>query len=73
MAALTGITLTSIGCRDGGGGLCRSGLTTGGIGLGAVGGGVWLLVDALPEVQVRPIFEPQLALQLSPTGIRGRF
>jgi hypothetical protein len=72
MATITGTVLTGIHCGDGGAG-CTAGLITLGAGSAVTAGAIVMLVGSLSDVEVRPLFERDASVQLTPTGIRGHF
>jgi hypothetical protein len=81
MAAITGITLTSLGClADKGTGLCTGGLVTLGISAPLLAGSIWMIFDSLPRAEVVPHDGGQLyvrtelpRLLVGPDFVSGRF
>lgn len=71
MAAVTGITLTAIGCTSDRRGMCLAGLITGGVGGVVTAGSILLMVRSLPRVQIYR----NTSLVLTPTGasVAGQF
>ena len=53
-AAITGITLTAVGCSTDRSGMCRAGIITGVAGLAVTAGSISLIKRSLPSVQVGP-------------------
>jgi hypothetical protein len=70
MALATGITLTAVGLAKGRGGMTTAGLITGGAGLLAVPGGIYLMLRAVPSVDVRSALPGVAGAAL---GLGGRF
>jgi hypothetical protein len=54
MALVVGITLTAVGLAKDKGGMTTAGLITGGAGLVAIPGGIYLMVKALPKATIEP-------------------
>ena len=54
MAAITGVTLTSLGCLGDHSGLCTGGLITLGVSAPLVAGSIWLILDSMPRAEVLP-------------------
>ena len=75
MAMIAGIALPSVGCSDDEKkDMCKAGLISGGAGLLVVIPSIFIILDALPKVHVRPIFGgPDAEVSLGPTGVYGRF
>jgi hypothetical protein len=70
MALAVGITLTAVGLAKDKGGMTTAGLITGGVGLLAVPGGIYLMVKALPSARVE---RAGVALSGLAGGIAGTF
>jgi hypothetical protein len=70
MALVVGITLTAIGLAKDRDGMTTAGLITGGVGVLAVPGGIYLMMEAVPQVRVAgaPVTRSSRAI-----GIVGRF
>jgi hypothetical protein len=66
MALVTGIALSAVGLARDRGGLTTAGLITGAAGALALPGGIYLMVSALPSVQVTPA-APGVATSLAGT------
>ena len=75
MGDATGITLGSIGCFGGHAGLCQAGLITLGLSGAVTAGAIWMMLDAAPRADVRPLFGDELSasLRLTPDGFAGTF
>jgi hypothetical protein len=81
MAVITGVTLASIGCSDldARGGMCKAGATSFAAGAFVTAGAVWLILDALPKVDVFPGGDAapgtgrRFALTVGPGVVSGRF
>jgi hypothetical protein len=73
VAAVTGITLTAVGCSsDDRRGMCRAGLITGGIGLAVTFGSIRMIQRSLPTVHVGPATgQPYVAN--NQVGLAGSF
>jgi hypothetical protein len=52
MAAITGITLTSVGCLADHSGFCTPGLITLGVSAPLVVGSIWMILDSMPRAEV---------------------
>ena len=61
MAAVVGVTLTTIGAAKDRQGVLTAGLINLGVGAVTVAGGIWLMVRALPSVTVTPQAGPRVA------------
>lgn len=72
MAAVTGITLTAVGCSSDRPTMCRAGLITGGIGLAVTFGSIRMIQQALPKVTVGPA-RAQPYVAGSQVGLAGSF
>ena len=82
MAVVTGISLAAVGCTgaDRPAGMCTGGATTLAVGSVVTAGAIWLILDALPKVDVLPGGAPSplhpgrgFAMSIGPSGISGRF
>lgn len=73
MAAVTGVALTSVGCSSSDRrSMCKAGLISGGTGLAVSGGALWMMLDALPEVHVQPLFGAD-SISVGPARVSGTF
>jgi hypothetical protein len=70
MALAVGITFTAVGLAKGKDGMTTAGLITGGVGLLAVPGGIYLMVKALPSARVE---RAAPSVSGPSAGIAGRF
>jgi hypothetical protein len=75
MAAVCGIVFTAVGCGGDRDGMCTAGLITGGAGVVAALGGIWLIRAGLPRVRVRALDRYRLAVYATGTsgGVAGGF
>src|SRR4029077_12182240 len=80
MAAIAGITLTSLGClADKGTGMCTGGLITLGVSAPLLAGSIWMILDSMPRAEVVPHDGGQLyvraprRLLFGPGFVSGRF
>ena len=73
MAAVTGITLTAVGCsQTGHPTMCHAGLITGGIGLAVTFGSIRMIQQSLPKVSIGPA-TAQPYTTGTQVGLVGRF
>lgn len=85
MGAVTGITLTAVGCsnREERSGLCTAGLITGGVSLPVTGVFIWMLATSGPKAHVLPVHpratsgndgrRGDVDVTFTPNGLAGTF
>lgn len=81
MGTVIGTTFTAIGCSDveRRGGICNGGLITLGVSLPVTAVSIWMMVDALPHVDLVPVYRTELtrgqpvSVAFGPGWVNGTF